>query len=306
MPSAGGARSAFGARSRSVNKIGIHALVWAGSWSAQECAYAIAGSREAGYDLIEFPVFQPRSLDIGAITRSVAEHGLGVTCSLGLSFDNDINSSDPDSVARGEQLLNDALSAARDLGSPYLGGVIYSALGPYPHMPTDTGRRNSVEVIRRLAERAAASDITLGLECVNRYESNLLNTAAQTIEYIGEVGAPNVVVHLDSYHMNIEEADFHDPVFECGDRLGYVHIGENHRGYLGQGHVNFPEFFAALAKHGYDGTITFESFSSAVVDPDLSRTLRIWRNVWTDGMDLAKQARRYIGEQIETAAAVSA
>ena len=289
-----------------MNKIGIHALVWAGSWSAQECAYAIARTRDAGFDLIEFPVFQPRSLDIEAITRSVAEHGLDVTCSLGLSFDNDINSSDPASVARGEQLLNDALSAARDLGSPYLGGVIYSALGPYGDMPTEAGRRNSIEVIRRLAERAAASDITLGLEFVNRYESNLLNTAAQTLDYIGEVGAPNVVVHLDSYHMNIEEANFRDPVFACGDKLGYVHIGENHRGYLGEGHINFPELFVALAEHGYDGTITFESFSSAVVDPQLSRTLRIWRDVWTDGLDLAKQARRFIGEQIDAARAVTA
>jgi D-psicose/D-tagatose/L-ribulose 3-epimerase len=173
-------------------------------------------------------------------------------------------------------------------------------------MPTARGRRNSVDVIRRLAERAAASDITLGLEFVNRYETNLLNTAAQTVAYIGEVGAPNVVVHLDSYHMNIEEANFRDPVFDCGDRLGYVHIGENHRGYLGQGHVNFPELFAALGEVGYDGVITFESFSSAVVDEDLSKILRIWRNMWTDGMDLAKQARTYIGEQIAATRGVAA
>jgi len=289
-----------------MNRIGIHALVWAGSWGARECEYAVASSKEAGYDLIELPVFQPASMDIAAIQRALAAHELGATCSLGLGFHNDINSEDPDSVARGEQTLNDALAAARDVGSPYLGGVIFSALGPYPDMPTARGRQNSVDVIRRLAERAAASDITIGLEFVNRYESNLLNTAAQTVEYIGEVGASNVVVHLDSYHMNIEEANFRDPVFDCGDRLGYVHIGENHRGYLGQGHVNFPELFAALAEHGYDGVITFESFSSAVVDADLSRTLRIWRNMWSDGMDLAKQARAYIAGQISAAQVSSA
>jgi D-psicose/D-tagatose/L-ribulose 3-epimerase len=284
-----------------MNRIGIHALVWAGSWGARECERAVANSKEAGYDLIELPVFNPAAMDIGALQRALAAHALGVTCSLGLGFHNDINSEDPDSVARGEQTLGDALSAARDLGSPYLGGVIFSALGPYPDMPTARGRQNSVDVIRRLAEKATASDITIGLEFVNRYESNLLNTVAQTMEYIREVGAPNVVVHLDSYHMNIEEANFRDPVFECGDRLGYVHIGENHRGYLGQGHVNFPELFTALADVGYDGVITFESFSSAVVDEDLSRILRIWRDMWTDGMDLAKQARTYIGERIEAA-----
>jgi D-psicose/D-tagatose/L-ribulose 3-epimerase len=224
------------------------------------------------------------------------------TCSIGLSFDKDINSEDPECVARGEALLHDALMAARDLGSPYLGGVIFSALGPYSHMPTERSRQNSIDAIRRLAEKAAPLSITLGLEFVNRYESNLLNTTAQTLEYIEAVGMPNVLVHADSYHMNIEETDFRTPILAAGDKVGYVHIGENHRGYLGSGHVNFPELFGALAEIGYEGTITFESFSSAVVDQDLSTILRIWRNVWSDGMDLAKQAREFMREQIDAAA----
>ncbi len=72
--------------------------------------------------------------------------------------------------------------------------------------------------------------------------------------------------------MNIEENNFRDPVFDAGDLLGYVHIGENHRGYLGQGHVNFPELFKALVDADYDGVITFESFSSKVVDDNLTTT----------------------------------
>ena len=113
------------------------------------------------------------------------------------------------------------------------------------------------------------------------------------------------MVHLDSYHMNIEENDFREPVFDAGDLLGYVHIGENHRGYLGQGHIDFPQLFGALAERGYEGVITFESFSSAVVDENLTTILRIWRDMWTNGMDLAVQARRYIGEQIAVAAAAN-
>ena len=84
-----------------------------------------------------------------------------------------------------------------------------------------------------------------------------------------------------------------------------MHIGENHRGYLGQGHVNFPELFTALVDHGYDGTITFESFSSKVVDENLSTILRIWRNMWDNGMDLAVQARRYMGEEMAKAQAAA-
>ncbi len=217
-------------------------------------------------------------------------------------MDTDISSADRAVVARGERLLGDAISVARDIGSPFLGGVLYSALTKYMDMPTDEGRDNAIGALRRLAERAAPSDITLGLEIVNRYETNLINTAEQAVRFIDEIGAPNVVVHLDTYHMNIEETDFRTPVLACGERLGYVHVGENFRGYLGTGTVDFPQLFAALAEVGYSGTITFESFSSAVVDPGLSRTLGIWRNVWSDSADLARHARRFIADAIGRAA----
>jgi D-psicose/D-tagatose/L-ribulose 3-epimerase len=103
--------------------------------------------------------------------------------------------------------------------------------------------------------------------------------------------------------MNIEEKDLATPVIELGDRLGYVHIGENDRGYLGSGHIDFPAFFGALAKIDYRGPITFESFSSAVVAPGLSVDLAIWRNLWEDGADLARQAFRYIHDGVRDARA---
>ncbi|MEU8102091.1 TIM barrel protein [Nonomuraea muscovyensis] len=81
---------------------------------------------------------------------------------------------------------------------------------------------------------------------------------------------------------------------EVGDRLGYVYVGENHRGYLGSGHLDFTAFFHALGDIGYTGPITFESFSSAVVMRGLSNDLAIWRNLWSDGEDLARHARAFI------------
>ncbi len=103
--------------------------------------------------------------------------------------------------------------------------------------------------------------------------------------------------------MNIEEKDLATPVIELGDRLGYVHIGENDRGYLGSGHVDFRRFSAALADIDYRGPITFESFSSAVVARGLSNDLAIWRNLWDDGADLAGHARRYIVDGLRHARA---
>jgi D-psicose/D-tagatose/L-ribulose 3-epimerase len=281
-----------------MNKLGLHALVWVGGWSPDECRTAIESTKEAGYDLIEIPLLDPSSIDVADTARVLESAGIGATCSLGLGFDTDISSDDPEIVARGAQLLDDALSVARDLGSPYLCGVISAALGKYDRMPTARGWEHCAGALGRLADRAAASDITLGIEVVNRYDSNLINTAEQALRMIDDIGKPNIVVHLDTYQMNIEEEDFRKPVLAAGDRLGYVHISESHRGYLGSGTVDFDTFFATLREIGYGGPIVFESFSAAVVSPALSHTLGIWREHWSDGMDLARHARAFTSQRL--------
>jgi D-psicose/D-tagatose/L-ribulose 3-epimerase len=283
-----------------MNRVGIHALVWVSGWSEVECRTAIESSRAAGYDLIEIPVLEPSRIDAISTRKVLEETGMEAVCTLGLSLESDISSADAAVVARGEQLLQEALAVTRDLGARYLGGVIFGALARYTHPASAAGRANCVRVLRGLAEQAAASGITLGLEVVNRYENNMINTAQQALELLDEVGAENLVVHLDTYHMNIEEADFTTPVLACGKRLGYVHLGESHRGYLGTGTVDFPAFFRALSAIGYQGPLTFESFSSALLAPGLSQTLAIWRRTWADSLDLARHARAFIEVGLRT------
>src|SRR3978361_1668884 len=100
-----------------------------------------------------------------------------------------------------------------------------------------------------LAEQASAAGVTLALEVVNRYETNIANTAAEMLALIDRTGA-DIDVHLDSYHMNIEENGPVEPVEQCGPRLGYLHIGESHRGYLGTGNVDFDSLFSAVRANG--------------------------------------------------------
>jgi D-psicose/D-tagatose/L-ribulose 3-epimerase len=278
------------------NTIGVHALVWVGGWSADEARTAIESSREAGYDLIELAALEPESFDADLTASLLQENGLQAGVSLGLSDETDVSSEDPECVARGRVLLENAVNLVRDVGGHYLGGVIFSKLGRYAAPVTKRGRANSIETMAWLADKAAASDITLGLEFCNRYETNVLNTTEQTLDFIEEVDRANVVAHLDVYHMNIEEVSFSAAVHAAADagKLGYVHLGESHRGALGTGSVPFAEFFTALHEVDYQGVLTFESFSSEVVHPTLSSNLAIWRNTWTDSMQLAKDARQFI------------
>jgi len=104
--------------------------------------------------------------------------------------------------------------------------------------------------------------------------------------------------------MNIKEPDMFSPVLAHAERLGYVHIGESHRGYLGSGTVDFDSFFRGLAQIGYDGPVVFESFSSAVVPEDFSHMLAIWRNLWSDSEDLGAHANTFIRNQIRSVASI--
>lgn len=216
---------------------------------------------------------------------------------MGLPSYADVSSEDPTVVSAGEQLLARAVEVTAEIGARNLCGVLYSQLTKYPGPISARSRAHVVDAVASLAERAQAASVQVSLEVVNRYESNVVNTAAQMLELLDETGT-DITVHLDTYHMNIEEDGLVTPVQQCGDRLGYVHIGESHRGYLGTGTIDFGAFFGALTESGYAGPITFESFSSAVVHPELSNQLAVWRNLWSDSDDLARQARSFIAEQL--------
>jgi D-psicose/D-tagatose/L-ribulose 3-epimerase len=275
---------------------GGHALVWSGDWTPEGARKAISGASRAGYDYIEIALLDPWKVDVVLTKDLLQEFNLRAHASLGLSSATDVTSTNASIVAKGDELLRKATDVLSAIGGTELCGVIYCALGKYPGPASKENRANSVAAMQRLADYAADKGINIDLEVVNRYETNIMNTGIEGLAFLDEVNRSNAYLHLDTYHMNIEEDGMEKSVLAANDRLGYVHIGESHRGYLGTGNVNFEKFFAALRKINYRGPITFESFSSEVVDPNLSNTLCVWRNLWSDSDDLAKKALMFIKE----------
>jgi D-psicose/D-tagatose/L-ribulose 3-epimerase len=271
-------------------RYGVHAMVWVGGWSHAEAERAITGAARAGYDLLEIPLLDPDKIDLTHTRTFLDLQNIKAAVSLGLSAEADVSSADLGDVNRGSAILAKALQATVALGGDYLGGVIYSALKKYTRRASPAGRANAVAVIRDLAREARLSNVDIGLEAVNRYETNLLNTGAQTLRFIDEVGEANVFVHLDTFHMNIEEADCVGVIELCAERLGYFHVNENHRGYLGSGSIAFSRSFRALQRIGYDRTIAFEAFSSSVAGDSLGAMVAAWRDVWSDSDDIAEHA----------------
>jgi D-psicose/D-tagatose/L-ribulose 3-epimerase len=284
-----------------MGRLGIHSFVWTGGGTQAMLEDAMENSAACGYKLIEFAYLRPEKFNLDQLAKRAASLDLQIAVTMGLPLDADVSSEDAGTVKAGERMLADAVKAVRDIGGTKLGGILYSAHTKYGRMPTATGRKNSVEAIARTAAIAKTAGVDLVLEIVNRFETNLLNTTAQGLAFIEATGSDDVLLHLDTFHMNIEEANPAAAIRLAGDKIGYFHIGESNRGYLGDGVIDFDRIFDALLDIGYVRDITFESFSSAVVDESLSLACAIWRDTWTENMPLAQHAKAYIDLKMQEA-----
>ena len=285
-----------------MGRLGIHSFVWTGGQTQQGLEHALEKSAEHGYRTIEFAYLRPELFDLDRLAKKAQALDVQIGVTMGLPLDKDVSSTDPATVAAGKAMLADAVRAVRDIGGNKLGGILYSAHTKYNRQPSADGWKNSVEAIAETAELAQGTGVDIVLEVVNRFESNLLNTTAQGLKFLDETGRDDVRLHLDTFHMNIEEANHAAAIRLAGDKLGYFHIGESNRGYLGDGTINFDEVFDALLDIDYQRDIVFESFSAAVVDESLSLACAIWRDTWTDNDPLAAHAKQFINQKLAEAA----
>lgn len=278
-----------------MRRLGIHSFVWTGGQTQQGLEMALEKTAEHGYRAIEFAYLRPGLFDLDRLAKRAQALDIAIGVTMGLPVDADVSGTDPDGIARGRRMLTDAVAAVRDIGGDKLGGILFSAHTKYNRMPTPEGWKNSVDVLAGIGDLAGTAGIDVVLEIVNRFETNLLNTTAQGLKYLDDAGNnPSLSLHLDTFHMNIEEANPAAAIRLAGDRLGYFHIGESNRGYLGDGVIDFDAIFDALLDIGYDRDIVFESFSGAVVDEGLSLACAIWRDTWTENDPLAAHAIGFI------------
>jgi D-psicose/D-tagatose/L-ribulose 3-epimerase len=285
-----------------LDKLGIHSFVWTDGATEDGIERAMEKSAACGYQLIELAYLRPEKFNLDRLARKAKSLDLGIAVTMGLPLDADVSNEDPAIVKAGEEMLANAVKAVRDIGGNKLGGILYSAHTKYSKVPSDRGRKNSIAAIARTADIAKQAGVDLVLEIVNRFESNLLNTTAQGLDFIKATGSDHVRLHLDTFHMNIEEANPAAAIRLAGDKIGYFHIGESNRGYLGDGVINFDLIFDALLDIGYERDITFESFSTTIVDEALSLVCAIWRDTWTENVPLAEHAKAFIVGRMEEAA----
>ena len=268
----------------------VHAYTWAPQWTTEDGAYAVERAAALGFDFVVVPIRNHENIDAPAIAKIFSKAGIKPVTTSPLQADNDISSTERTVWQRGVDRHKAALDLAAAMGADRMGGILYSAFGKANRVATRDNFAAAAEGLAIIAERAKEMGMLLSLEVVNRYETNLINTAADAIRMIETIGANNVKVHLDTFHMNIEEDDMLAALETALPHLAYFEIDQNHRGLLSRGTLDFSPYLARLKEAGYDGLVGVEAFSSAVSHPDIVAGVGAWRNMFEHGDQVALEA----------------
>ena len=274
-------------------KFGIHSGLWMARWT-DEIAPILGTVADLGFDGVEVSLLGMTDEKAAALDGLARDHGLEVTCSDGLSREADITSPDPEVRAAGIEYLRWAVRTTAAMGSRGLAGVVYAPWGVFDPA-------NRVERAKRAAEAFAAldadlerHDVTLGIEAINRFETDLVNTAADAVALAADSGSSRVGVLLDTFHMNMEEKDIAAAIVSAGDHLVHFHVSDNDRGVPGSGHVPWPEVRRGLSDIDYDRWIVAEMF--VVAGNPASADLNIWRDIEPDATRAAGQTLQFMQE----------
>ncbi len=253
---------------------GIHSSIWTMRWTRDAAERSIAEAVRHGFDFVEVALLDPPIVDAEHSRALFEKAGIAAVCSLGLP-EAAWPSRDPEA---GIAFLRTALDKTAAMGALALSGVVYGGIGERSGLPpTETELSNVARCLEAAARHAKSLGIALGIEPVNRYETHLLNTGWQAAAMIDRVGADNLFIHLDTYHMNIEEKGAANGILAARDHLRYIHLSESDRGVPGKGTCDWDEIFAALAAIRFRGGLAMESFIN--MPPELAWGLSVWRPV---------------------------
>jgi D-psicose/D-tagatose/L-ribulose 3-epimerase len=277
-----------------MNKLSIHSYCLIPAWTTESGAVAVDKAARAGFGHLVVPTKDHAAIDPPAITRMFAQAGLKPIATATQLPQADIASTDHAVWAAGLERHRLSLRLARDMGAVHMGGILYSVFGKATGPAPAESFARVAEALAQIADEAAGFGMRLAIEIVNRYETNLINTVDQGLAMLRLVGAKNLHLHLDTFHMNIEEADPLAALERALPHVAYFELDQSDRGPLDRGAIDFAPLLACLKRGGYCDLIGVEAFSSAVSSPAVAAGVGAWRNLFDDGDVVAQSAMRVL------------
>jgi D-psicose/D-tagatose/L-ribulose 3-epimerase len=248
-----------------------------------------------GAQLVELAIVEPASVSVPKLKAALAASSLeqAVICGA-FGSGRDLRGSSSE-VANAIQYVSELIEMAHTLGAKIVCGPMYSRTGRSGAHSAEE-RESQLEQIasglQKLCRKAEAAGIILALEPLNRFETDCINTMEQAVEMIDRVGSDALKIHIDTFHMNIEEADSGAAIRKYAEHIGHVHASASHRGLLGNDQVDWIGVLGTLHDVGYEGDIVIESFSED--NQVIAKAASIWRPLYNSPEQLAVEGLQFL------------
>ena len=276
-------------------KFGASSFIWRSPFSTETDLDLIVRLKGLGFDLIEVAVEDPALVDIKALKDALEKSGMTAVMCGAFGPGRNLSSLDEEERANAESYLKWMIDAAAELDAGPVIGPMYSAVGKDRlEDPADREQELQLAVsgLKKMCKYAVERGVQLAFEPLNRFETDMINVVEQGLQLIADVGAPNLGLHIDTFHMHIEEKDSAAAIRKAGDRVFHVHACENDRGVPGTGQVDWEGVFQALIEINYLGVVGIESFTPEV--KSIARAVNIWRKIAPDQDTIAREGLKYI------------
>ena len=253
---------------------GVHTSMWTMNWDRAGAERTIPAAAAYKMDFIEIALLNAPMVDAAHTRKLLEKHNMRAVCSLGLPKENWASVNPDGAIAH----LIQAMDKTAEMGAEALSGVTYGGIGERTGVPPTMQEYDNIAfALSAAAKHAKKLGLAFGIEPVNRYENHLINTGWQAKWMIEKVGADNIFIHLDTYHMNIEEKGAGNGILDAREHLRHIHLSESDRGTPGEGTCDWDEVYATLAAIGFKGGLAMESFIN--MPPEVGYGLAVWRPV---------------------------
>jgi D-psicose/D-tagatose/L-ribulose 3-epimerase len=268
-------------------RFGLNTFLYASPFT-NESVSLFAKLKKWGFESVEIPVEALEHIDPSKVKAAADKAGLaiGSICAC-MGPGRDFRGSAEDQKVATEYVKG-LIDQAVLLGCPRVIGPIYSVVGLIgPHDDAEKKQQFDLVVknLKPLATYAEKRGVTLCIEPLNRFETDFLNTCDQGLKLIKAIGNNAVTLHLDTFHMNIEEKDQAEAIKKAGKHLGHFHACGSDRGTPGGDHIDWKPIVKALKKINYKGDVVIESFTTDV--KVIARAAAIWRKIEPKRDDIA-------------------
>lgn len=241
-------------------KLGVHLGYFMEAWGDDPLPL-IPRARATGCEVVEISLYSKLPDRLETLRKVADSEGVELTFTTGLQPAADISSSDPEVHKKGVEYLNRCIEMVAEAGGQMLSGVVFAPWGVRTGQDLESRRVQATRGLSKVAHIAEKLGVDLGIEPINRYETDLVTTVGIAAGMAKSIASPKVGILFDIFHVQLEESSLTGAVAEAGPLLKHLHLADNHRGLPGTGSIPWRQLLEALKASDYQSRAVIEAFT---------------------------------------------